>query len=87
MEIKWLYYTSHSFFPNMASEEYLRKIAMHTSLKPSYQVVLTGTDSRLETRFIPPLNFHAGCKYEIALVSLETYYSFPNIDQKNNKSV
>ena len=67
----------------MASEEYLKKISKNTSMRPSYQVVLTGTDSRLETKFEPPLI--GGCKYEIALVSLETYYSFPNIDEKNNR--
>ena len=67
----------------MESDEYLRKISENTSMRPSYQVVLTGADSRLETRFNPPLI--GGCKYEIALVSLETYYSFPNIDEKNNR--
>ena len=64
-------------------KDYLKEIAENTSLKPSFQVVLTGIGSRLDATFIPPLE--AGCKYEIALVSLETYYSFPNIDEFNNK--
>ena len=41
--------------------------SFHQSLHPSFQIVLTGTNARLETKFSPPLNFHAGCKYEIAL--------------------
>ena len=28
---------------------------------------------------------HAGCMYEVALVSLETFYSFGNINELNNK--
>jgi len=65
-------------------KELLEKIAENTSLRPTFQIVLTGVGSRLETTFIPPLDFHVGCKYEIALASLETYYSFPNIDASNN---
>ena len=65
-------------------KELLEKIAENTSLRPTFQIVLTGVGSRLETTFIPPLDFHVGCKYEIALASLETYYSFPNIDATNN---
>ena len=65
-------------------DKYLKKIAKNTSMRPSFQVVLTGTGSRLQTTFSPALDFHAGCKYEIALCSIETYYSFPNIDESNN---
>ena len=64
---------------------YLKKIAQHTEPKPSYYVTVTGKDSRLQTSFNPPLIFPSECGYEIALVGLETYYSFPNIDKKNNK--
>ena len=66
-------------------KDLLEKIVNNTSLRPTFQIVLTGVGSRLETAFSPPLDFHAGCKYEIALASLETYYSFPNIDATNNK--
>ena len=64
-------------------KDYLKKIAENTSLRPTFQVVLTGIGSRLQTTFIPALT--AGCKYEIALVSLESYYSFPNIQNSNNR--
>ncbi len=67
----------------MATEKYLKEIAENTSVKPSFQVVLTGVGSRLTSRFNPPIV--GGCKYEIALTALETYYSFPNVDNSNNK--
>ena len=65
-------------------ETYLKKISENTSLKPSYQVILSGKGSRLYSRLSPPLATPGDCKYEIALTSLETYYSFPNIDEENN---
>ena len=37
----------------------------------------------LKTNFVPNLDLQG--PYEIALQSLETYYSFPNIDKGNNK--
>lgn len=69
----------------MMEKDLLQEIAHNTSLRPTFQIVLTGVGSKLETKFIPALDFHVGCKYEIALASLETYYSFPNIDNSNNR--
>ena len=66
-------------------EEYLQKIVENTSIRPSFQVVLTGVGSKLEANFTPPLTARAGCSHELALVSLETFYSFGNIDGLNNK--
>ena len=66
-------------------EEYLQKIVENTSIRPSSQVVLTGNGSKLEAKFTPPMTARAGCMYEVALVSLETFYSFGNIDESNNK--
>ena len=66
-------------------EEYLQKIVENTSIRPSFQVVLTGVGSKLEAKFTPPMSARAGCSYEVALVSLETFYSFGNIDESNNK--
>ena len=68
----------------MAMRKELEQIAKNTSQKPSFQVVLTGVGSRLETKFSPPLCFVPGYKYELALISLESYYSFPNISENNN---
>lgn len=69
----------------MASEEYLKTIAKNIVPKPSFYVIQSGNDSRLETNFTPSLDFQTDCNYEIALISLETYYSFPNIDKENNR--
>ena len=66
------------------SEEYLKTIAKYSEPKSSFYVIQSGKDSRLETTFVPSLDFPKGCIYEIALHSLETYYSFPNIDKSNN---
>ncbi len=51
--------------------------------EPAFYVILTGKGTKLDTRFIPPLDFRSSCSYEIALASLETYYSFPNISSSN----
>ena len=70
----------------MTTEGYLKIIADNSTPKPSFHVIQTGNTSKLETNFVPPLNFNGdNCNYEIALISLETYYSFPNIDDENNR--
>ena len=52
----------------------------------SETLTITGKGSRVRMRLNPPLEFdtrnHAG--YEMALLRLETYYSFPNLDATNN---
>lgn len=48
-------------------------------------ITVSGTGSRLVTRFCPPLALDfASSGYEMALCRLETFYSFPNIDNTNN---
>ena len=49
----------------------------------SFYIIQSGIDARVETTFVPSLELEGG-SYEIALHSLETYYSFPNIDKSNN---
>ena len=49
----------------------------------SSYIIQSGKNSRIETNFVPSLELEGS--YEIALQSIETYYSFPNIDEKNNK--
>ena len=65
-------------------EERLERIAKNTSPKFSSMLTLTGKGSRLEETFQPEISIDAGCHYEIAFTSLETYYSMPNIDSSNN---
>ena len=68
----------------LAVEGYLKSIADHTEAKPSFNIIVSNNTSSIRTTFSPPLAFPKGCNYEMAVCSLETYYSFPNIDASNN---
>ena len=46
--------------------------------------MLSGVGSRLESVFSSPLDL-LSCQHELALASIETYRSFPNIDLSNNQ--
>ena len=65
-------------------EEHLRKLVEHAEPKPKSLICVSGNSSKLKTSFIPPLEFPPSYRYEMALISLETYYSFPNINTLNN---
>lgn len=65
-------------------EPILEKIAQNTEPKSSLQVVVNNNKTRFKTRFNPPIQLDKKKKYKIALVNLETYYSFPNIDASSN---
>ena len=58
-------------------------MVFRTQATMTHYIIQSGKDSKLVTDFVPSLDFDK--PYEIALHSLETYYSFPNIDEKNNK--
>ena len=62
----------------------LEKITINTSHKTSFQIVVSGNESSFNTMFSPNIELEKDRVYEIALVNLETYYSFPNIDETNN---
>ena len=49
----------------------------------SIEIVLSEKDTDFTTIFNPPIRLH-GKKCEIALASLETFYTFPNITEENN---
>ena len=65
-------------------ESILEQIALNTEPKSSLQIVVSDNKTRLKTKFNPPIQLNKKKRYEIALVNLETYYSFPNIDPTNN---
>ena len=65
-------------------EASLAKIAQNTDLKASLQIVVSSNKTRFIITFNPKINLDKETKYEMALVNLETYYSFPNIDTTNN---
>ena len=64
-------------------EDFLKQIVKNMDHKTLFQIIVRDSKSRLKTRFNPTLQLDRD-KYEIALVNLETYYSFPNIDESNN---
>ena len=68
----------------MSEIELLEKIVKNTTHKTSFQIIVSGNKSNFNTRFNPKLELDRDKVYEIALVNLETYYSFPNIDETNN---
>ena len=68
----------------MSEIELLERIANNTSHKTSLQVIVSGNQSSFNIIFNPKIELDEKKVYEIALVNLETYYSFPNIDDSNN---
>ena len=68
----------------MTEIELLERIAKNTDHKTSFSVLVNGNESRFNTRFTQKIELDRDKVYEIALVNLETYYSFPNIDETNN---
>ena len=62
----------------------LKQIAKNTEHKTSFQIIVSSNESKFTTRLNPSLQLDRDKEYEIALVNLETYYSFPNIDETNN---
>jgi len=68
-------------------EELLKEIAKNTSSKQSFQFIVSSNKTSFITSFSPPLQLESDKHYEIALVNLETYYSFPNVHKENNLSI
>lgn len=65
-------------------EQLLEKIARNTEPKKSFYILVSDKSTRIRTKFNPLLQLDKNKQYEMALVNLETYYSFPNIDSTNN---
>ena len=62
----------------------LKQILKNTAHKTSFKIIVSGNESKFNTILNPTLQLDRDKEYEIALVNLETYYSFPNIDETNN---
>ena len=62
----------------------LKHTVKSTAHKTSFQIILSSNESKFMTRLNPTLQLDRDKEYEIALVNLETYYSFPNIEETNN---
>ena len=65
-------------------ENLLKQIVNNTETKKSFSVVVSDNKTRFKTWFKPPIQLDKKKDYEIALINLKTYYSFPNIDKSNN---
>ena len=65
-------------------EALLEKIARNTEPKESFCILISERSTKILTKFNPLIELDRNKKYEMALVNLETYNSFPNIDETNN---
>ena len=68
----------------MSDTELLEKIVQNTEPKTSTQKVVSDNSTKIKTTFYPTIELDKTRKYEMPLVNLEMYYSFPNIDSSNN---
>ena len=62
----------------------LKQIVDNTEPKISFSIVVSDNKTRFKTWFKPPIQLDKKRDYEIALINLQTYYSFQNIDRSNN---
>jgi hypothetical protein len=65
-------------------QDLLKQLVRNTVPKDSFQLILSGNTSEFTIRNEAPIKLDRESTYEVALVNLETYYSFPNIDETNN---
>ena len=65
-------------------ENLLKQIVNNTEPKRSFSIEVSDNKTRFKTWFKPPIQLDKKKDYEIALINLETYYSFPNIDKSKN---
>ena len=65
-------------------ENLLKQIVNNTEPKRSFSIVVSDNKTRFKTWFKPSIQSDKKKDYEIALINLETYYLFPNIDRSNN---
>ena len=65
-------------------QDILKQILNNTEPKRSFSIVVSDNKTRFKTWFKRPIQFDKKKDYEMALINLETYNSFPNIDRSNN---
>ena len=57
----------------------MKEVLVRTKPKDSFMLVVSDSNANIQTTFSPPLHLQANRDYELAMVNLETYYSFANI--------
>ena len=62
----------------------MKKVLVRTKPKDSFTLVVSDNSANIQTTFSPPLYLQAHRAYQLAMVNLETYYSFANIRKDNN---
>ena len=62
-------------------EDLLENITKNSNPKDNFYIVVNDTESKIKNTFSPPL---IGKGYEVALIGLCTYYSYPNVDEYSN---
>ena len=65
-------------------ESLLEKIVRNTQPRQSFSILLNERSTRIRTTFNPLIELDKDKHYEMAVVNLKTYHSFPNIDSTNN---
>ena len=66
----------------------INKLVEFVEPGPQNLIVMTGKGSKLRTVFNPPLEYNtSSVGYEMCLIRLETYFSFPNITENKNNAV
>ena len=62
----------------------MKEVLVRRKPKDSFTIVVSDSSASIQTTFNPPLYLQAKRNYELAMVNLETYYSFANIRDDNN---
>ena len=64
----------------------MKEVLVRTKPKDSFTLVVSDSSANIQTTFNRPLYLQANRNYELAMVNLETYYSFANIREGDNNS-
>ena len=65
-------------------EEQLERIVHNTRAKETLNIVVSDSTNPVITTYPSPLQLNPKRNYEIALLGLDTFYTFPNIGKTNN---
>ena len=64
----------------------MKEVLTGTKPNDSFTLVVSDSSANIQAKFNPPLYLQANRNYELAMVNLETYYSFANIREGDNNS-
>ena len=62
----------------------MKEVLVRTKPKDSFTLVVSDNSANIQTTFNPLLYLQANRDYELAMMNMETYYSFANIRKNNN---